>query len=167
MKAKLYVIAAATILLACKKDDQPTTNANDEQFLRDASVSNYNEIDAGQLASSKAKDRSVKQFGALMVTEHQDAQNELKSLAANKKITIAEAPDQSHAAQKQQLLQMDTAAFDSAYIHAQVTDHQAAVKLFSNEISNGKDQQVKDYANKYLPHIQMHFSRADSTSKRF
>ena len=56
-------------------------------------------------------------------------------------------------------------SFDSAYISSQVMDHQAAVTLFQNEISNGNNSSVKSYASTYLPHIQMHLQKADSLSR--
>src|SRR5438046_52776 len=38
------------------------------------------------------------------------------------------------------------------------------IALFQDEIKNGSRQDVKDYASKYLPHIQMHLTSADSIS---
>jgi putative membrane protein len=58
-------------------------------------------------------------------------------------------------------------SFDTAYINSQVKDHQAAVNLFQSEISAGATQSVKDYASKYLPHIQMHLNMADSIRTTF
>ena len=164
----LAILIVFTILISCKKnDDEVTLNAVDEQFLKAAARSNANEIDAGSLASAKATDGSVKQYGALMLSEHQQAQNELLPMAETKRVTVPTSPDERHMAIKQQLSQMSGRAFDSAYIITQVNDHKATLEMFVNEITNGMDQQVKDYANKYLPHIQMHFNRADSTAKRF
>jgi len=53
-------------------------------------------------------------------------------------------------------------AFDSTYINSQVMDHQAAIQLFQSEASNGNDSRLRDYAQKYLPKLQMHLQMADS-----
>jgi putative membrane protein len=60
---------------------------------------------------------------------------------------------------------MDGFPFDTAYMNSQIKDHQKAIALFETEISNGKDQELKDYARKYLPYIQMHHHTADSIRK--
>ena len=45
-------------------------------------------------------------------------------------------------------------------MNSQVRDHQKTETLFETETANGKDQGLKDYANKYLPHIRMHLENA-------
>jgi putative membrane protein len=52
--------------------------------------------------------------------------------------------------------------FDSVYIMNQIKDHQAAISDFQNEISEGNQSDVINYANKYLPKLQMHLQIADS-----
>jgi putative membrane protein len=53
-------------------------------------------------------------------------------------------------------------AFDTAYMKSQVMDHDAALQLFQQEAANGENQKLRDYANKYVPHIMMHKQMADS-----
>ena len=62
---------------------------------------------------------------------------------------------------------MSGRAFDSAYMHNQVTDHQTTVANFQTELNQGQDQDVKNYANKNLPHIQIHLQRADSITNAY
>jgi putative membrane protein len=178
MKTRLFLLATLflSLIVSCKddKDDNNNNNNNndqslndkDKQFLTMAAYSNYAEIDAAQLAGTKATDTAVKNFSFLMVTEHQMALNELKSLAQNR-VTLPTGPDQAHITLKQQLSAMSGRKFDSTYIHLQVTDHQAAETLFKDEINNGKNADVKNYANKYLPHIQMHLTKAISISSKY
>jgi putative membrane protein len=58
-------------------------------------------------------------------------------------------------------------AFDSIYIHSQVADHDMTIANFQTEQNNGSHRDVQDYANRYLPHIQMHRQSADSISRAF
>ena len=39
---------------------------------------------------------------------------------------------------------------------------QKTINIFGMEISNGNNSSVRNYANTYLPHIQMHLQKADS-----
>lgn len=168
MKTKIIIGASVVLsMVCCKKEASEKLNDTDRNFMKMAAHSNYAEIDAGQLAASKATDNSVKNFGSLMVAEHQTAQNELNSLASDKKYELPTGPDEAHIALKNQLAQMNGHKFDSAYIHSQVMDHQKVLNLFKEEQNNGKDKDVKNYADKYIHHIQMHYDRADSTAKRF
>ena len=160
--AGLLIVALAP---ACKKDKK--LSDTDENFMKNAAYANYNEIDAGQLAGTQATDSAVRSFAHMMVAEHQTALNELKSLAQDKDIALPTGPDAAHIAAKQQLQQLSGHAFDSAYIHMQVTDHQTTVNLFQGEINSGENEDVQNYARKYLPHIQMHLNMADTIADRF
>jgi putative membrane protein len=116
MKAITVILSTTIIILgtSCKKKDP--LNDTDRNFLTMASYGNYNEIDAGQLAATKATDTLVKNFGNRMITDHQIAKNELISLAQNKEVTLPTGPDQTHITMKQQLMNMSGRTFDSTYI---------------------------------------------------
>jgi putative membrane protein len=61
-----------------------------------------------------------------------------------------------------QLQTLSGNVFDTTYIGAQVRDHILTIQIFQQELSNGNNQQVKNYANKYLPVIQMHLQEAQN-----
>ena len=103
----------------------------------------------------------------MMITDHMNAQDELKRIAKDKKEDIPSEADAAHKAMLKEMMSLSGRAFDSMYIHSQVKDHKEVIALFQEELNKGKDQDLKDYANKYLPAIQMHLNRADSTASRF
>ena len=72
-----------------------------------------------------------------------------------------------HVALGAQLLTLDGRAFDSVYIHSQVSDHQKAITFFQNEIDKGNNSRLKNYANTQLPHLQEHLRIADSLAANF
>lgn len=157
----------ALVTSGCKDDDdnnddvppQEDVSQADKDFMMKATLANRAEIELGELAASKGQHDSVKAFGRLMVTEHTTAQNELNALASSKQVTLPAAPDSAHQALSQQLKTMSGNKFDSTYIHHQVMDHQKTQQDFQAEINQGKNADVKNYANKYLPHINMHLDR--------
>jgi len=164
---KLLGIAliCAVVFVACNKDDDDdnTMNQTDLNFMTMASYSNHNEIAAGRIADSSAVDSAVDMFGRMMVMDHTTAETELTSLAQQMGTSIPQMPDSAHIAMGQMLRSLaGTTTFDQTYISSQVTDHQATISLFQNEINNGINQSVKAYAQKYLPKIQMHKQMADS-----
>lgn len=169
---KVIILGSLTALIfsACKKDDNSNSNtvsASDKTFVMQASMSNTAEVQAGNLASSKASSAAVKAFAQYMVTEHTTAQTDLQKVASTYNLTLADSVDASHVALLSQLNALSGRAFDSVYIHSQITDHQNALNLFNNEISSGTNASVKNYASTYKPHIQMHLNMADSISHSF
>jgi putative membrane protein len=75
---------------------------------------------------------------------------------------VKDTIDAAHVTLMQTLQGLSGRAFDSTYIVNQVSDHQKTVTDFQTELSSGSRSEVKDYANKYLPKIQMHLQKADS-----
>lgn len=158
----------ALVYTGCKDDDDddddtsPTEDVSqaDRDFAMKAALSNRAEIELGELAATRAQHDSVKAFARLMINEHTTAQNELATLAQNKQISLPTTIDSAHQALKNQLMAMSGNRFDSTYISTQVVDHQRTQQDFQTEINQGQNGEIKNYANKYLPHINMHLDRA-------
>ena len=172
MKLNKLFLACSTVAVlfaACNKDDDDNNsnlNDTDRNFMMKASYGNYNEIDAGSLASTKGNRSDVRSYGSMMVIDHTAAQNQMKTLATQKGVTnLPTGPDSVHVAMKQMMMNMNGRTFDTAYMNAQVRDHQATINLFQNEISNGQDAQVKNMASTKLPIIQHHYHLADSIAR--
>jgi putative membrane protein len=168
----MATVLIASFLTACDDDDDDVTpnntlSATDSSFMRLAAFGNKAEIDAGTLASTKGTNPAVKTFGQMMVMDHQTAYDDLSSLASSWSITIPTTPDPVHVAKKEYLMTLTGHSFDTAYINAQVMDHENTVALFQKQLDSGRNQQLKDYANKYLPKIKMHLMMADSLDTVF
>lgn len=162
-------LAVVMFMCACSKDDNnnndPSSfNATDRQFMMNASYGNHAEIDAGQAAASKGMQDSIRMFGQMMVTDHTMAQQSLDSIASAFNAVSPTTADSMHITMLQQMSQLSGHTFDTAYINAQVTDHQKTINLFQDEVNSGNNQWLKNYANRYLPAIQVHYNMAVSLS---
>ena len=168
MKKWIVALSVCTaVLSACdKNNDEDELNSTDRNFVTMASISNNAEIGAGQLAAQKGTNSMVKAFGSQMVTEHTMAQNDLHTRGSNAGITVADSVDAEHRALMTRLMSLSGYAFDTAYMNSQVRDHQNTLNLFNNEISSGQQQDIRSYAQQYQPHIQMHFTTADSIRRK-
>jgi putative membrane protein len=165
----LFVCAAIAFICAdCSHNDNDNTTVSnaDSYFMQQASYSNYAEISAGAIAASKGGDDSVRMFGSMMVADHGNAQSSLDSIASSLNVTVPNTADSVHQAMAAQLQTLSGNTFDTAYINAQVKDHMATIAIFQQEISGGNNAQVKAYANKNLPIIQMHLQEAQSIQQR-
>jgi putative membrane protein len=171
MKVKHLWLAACLLTglttLSCNKNDDDELNSTDRDFMMKASVGNTAETDAANLAVSKASNATVRAFAQRMISEHSMAQTDLKNLGTSTGYTVRDTLDPAHVALKVQLTALSGRQFDSVYMYAQVADHQTAVANFQNEQAGGQHNGVKNYANTYLPHIQMHLTSADSISRAF
>jgi putative membrane protein len=169
-KVFLMGSALALLLTACKKDDTEDNGkaiAQDQTCVTSANLSNSAEVRLGQLALSRSSNTGVKTFAQMMVTEHSQAQADLSGIATGINVNVKDTIDAQHQMLMSRLDTLNGLAFDTVYINSQVKDHQANVTLFQSEVSAGSNQSVKDYASKYLPHIQMHLNMADSIRTTF
>jgi putative membrane protein len=137
------------------KAAKPTQGA-DSTFIRTAAMDGMAEVEHGRLAAQNASSAEVKEFGERMVKDHEKANAELKSLAAQKNVTLPGELDAKHRAMQDKLSKLKGAAFDSAYVSHMVDAHKQAVALFQREAKSGKDAETKAFAEKILPTLQEH-----------
>lgn len=137
-----------------------------EHFVKDAAAANIAEVELGRLATQKASSEDVKQFGQRMVDDHGKANDELKTLAKNKNITLPETMDAAHKAKHDRLVKLSGVAFDRSYLRDMVTGHRKVAAEFRAESTNGKDAEIKAYASKMLPTIEEHLKEAESLSSK-
>ena len=164
----LAMVIGVSVVSCDKNDDDNnmnSTNATDKNFMVQATYGNKSEVAAGAIAASKAQRDSIKFFGQMMVMDHTMAQTSLDSIANAVTVTLPSGPDSMHQVMAQQLMTLSGKTFDSTYINSQVTDHQKTISLFEDEIANGRHQLVKNFANKNLPTIRMHYEMAVRLSK--
>jgi putative membrane protein len=137
----------------------------DRQFVMEAAVGGLAEVALGQMAGEKAESDQVKQFGQRMVTDHGKANDELKTLAQNKGMTLPANVDAKHKATQDRLSKLSGAAFDRAYMQEMLNDHRKDVNEFRKESQSGKDPDVKAWAAKTLPTLEEHLQMAQSASR--
>jgi putative membrane protein len=135
------------------------TNNTDRLFARLAATGGKAEVDLGQLAAQKATATSVKQFAQMMVEDHSKANAKLAELA--KAIALPAGLDPDHQAVRDKLEKLAGAAFDAAYILAQIEDHQKTVQLLQWEIGSGQDAPLQKFAAETLPTVLRHLRHAE------
>jgi len=154
----------SSIIMSCEDDNEVNTAPNDfdKTFMTNAAYGNRNEIDFAQLALAKSQNDSIRMFAQKMVADHSTAQSELDSLSDKFSFTLPTTIDSAHQALKPQLEALSGYSFDTAYINGQVKDHQATITLFQNEVNQGLNPDVRNWASGKLPHLQEHLALADS-----
>jgi putative membrane protein len=137
----------------------------DQTFVTKAAEGGLAEVELGKLAQEKAASDQVKSFAQRMVTDHTKANDELKTIAQNKNITLPNELDARDKALRDRLSKLSGAPFDHAYMQAMVTDHRKVANEFRHESQIGKDSDIKAFASKTLPTIEEHLKLAQDANK--
>ena len=140
---------------ASDKGDSVVTGG-DLAFMNSAAPSNMAEVELGKMASTKAASNDVKQFGQKMVEDHSKANDELKQLAAQKKVMLPPDVMPGHKQLMEKLSKLSGADFDKEYVAAMVEAHEKDVAAFENVSKTAADADVKAFAAKTLPTLKMH-----------
>lgn len=137
-----------------------TEPSSDTAIVQQLAAGGTAEVAAGKVASSKAQNQKVKEFGQQMVTDHTKANDKLMALAKTKNINVQAKPDSEHTAKLAELEKLSGSAFDKKYMEGQVEDHQKTVQLLQRAISSGKDSDIRQFATDTLPVVTHHLDMA-------
>lgn len=140
--------------------DVPT---DPQQFANAAAASDQYEIQSSQMAAEKAARADVKEFAAMLVTEHQTSTANLKTAAGQVSPAITPAPELT-AEQQANLDALRAAAngeaFDRLYLQQQVPAHEKALAMLQGYAQSGQAQPLKDFAGQTAPVVEKHLERA-------
>lgn len=134
----------------------------DAAFYKKAAEGGIAEVELGKLAQEKSPTQSVKDFGAMMVTDHSAANDKLKAIAERKSIKLPSSPSVGQMATKTKLEVLSGDTFDKSYIKGMVKDHQEDIEEFQKEATSGQDPDAKAYATETLPTLKRHLKKIES-----
>jgi putative membrane protein len=156
MKSLLVSITIALPLIAWAADNP------DAKFYKSAAEGGIAEVELGNLAQKKSENSSVKDFGAMMVSDHSAANDKLKSIASSKDVKLPTSPSVGQMATKTKLEVLSGKTFDNSYIKSMIKDHEETIAMFKREIAEGQDPDAKAFATKTLPTLQGHLKKIES-----
>jgi putative membrane protein len=138
------------------KNETNESNVDEDgaAFMKTAALGGMMEVELGKLAQSQATNTRVKEFGAKMVIDHQNANAELKAIAESNGILLPAEYPADVKAHVQAMKKLKGAAFDKQYMDMMVYDHAKTLNLFRNA-GVGKDV-LKDYVARTLPVLESH-----------
>ncbi|HTV77819.1 MAG TPA: DUF4142 domain-containing protein [Steroidobacteraceae bacterium] len=160
MKRHLLILLCAAVPLIAHAADNP-----DKSFYKDAAEAGMAEVNDGMLASDKATDPKLKEFAAMMIKDHGEANEKLSQLAGTKDIKLPKSASVKQMAEHEKLKLESGETFDKAYIKDQLSDHRSTLRLLHKEINTGKDPDAQAFAKEILPTIQKHMRAIDKIAK--
>jgi putative membrane protein len=134
----------------------------DYNFVAQANLGAPFQVDSGRLAEEKATTAAIRDYAHLMVVTHIPVIDALNAILQRKGIT---APPNTllHGAYDTMIASLKVeraAALDQDYVNGQVEYQRGNSALFQDEIQNGTDLDLKEFARQTLPKIQDHLQRA-------
>lgn len=156
----LLLFSSSAIALAQTDTTTTTLNASDSSFMQHAAGASMAEVQMGKLAVDKSTNADVKQTAQRIVDDHTKADDQLKTLAASKHVSLPTDPPTDTQKEVTRLQKLDGSAFDTAWSKDMVKDHQQAIKLFTKESSSAKDKDVGQFASSTLPTLKTHLQMA-------
>lgn len=131
----------------------------DADFVAEAVASEYAEIKMAQLAIERSTNADVKAMATMLEADHTKTLNELKALAQTKAITIPVEEKDGAKNDIQKLRDEDIKDFDKKWINEMKDEHKDCIDKFEKRADKAEDADIKAFAAKTLPHLQMHLDK--------
>lgn len=143
------------------KDQKSTLSDQDKKFADAAAIGGLMEVMMGKLAATNAENSVVKSLGAMMVTDHTKANDELKKWASGIGYTLPATLDTEKQKMYDDLKAKKGKDFDKKYTDLMVSDHKEDVEAFKKEASEGTEASLKSFAAKTLPTLEHHLQESE------
>jgi putative membrane protein len=161
MKTHILLSITFLVIIACTLPGY-SQQSIDQRFASTAAEGGMLEVKLGELAMKKGSSKEVKDFGKGMITDHSKANNELKTLAKKKNITIPTSLSQKKQQQYDSLASMSGDKFDKVYMNMMLLSHEQTINLFETELNKGEDPEIKKWAGQKVPALKHHLQMANA-----
>jgi putative membrane protein len=136
-----------------------TAQITDADFVQQVANAGAFEIQSSELAPQRARLQTVKAFAERMITDHRAADQQLAAAATG--MGMSAPTPQLSAEQQAALDSLRTKSgeeFDDAYLDAQVSAHEDAVRLFETYLAGAQPGALRDFAQNTLPTLRTHLT---------
>jgi putative membrane protein len=135
-------------------------SSDDKSFLKDAVEEGNAEIALANLALKKSTRPEIKAFAHRITSDHEKANEQLKSIAAANQTEMPSGTGLKYAAVKARLEILAGRDFENDCVNTMVDDQQADIAAFEKEVQYGSDADLKKFASMTLPSLKQYLSMA-------
>jgi putative membrane protein len=100
-----------------------------------------------------------------MVKDHTAINDDLKTLATQKGVTLPDGLDATHEGMLDKLTALAGVEFDNAYIADMAKGHKMDATAFKAESATTQDADVKGFVDKSIPVVERHLKHISSMKK--
>jgi len=168
MRKALFMLAAMAVVAAVAGGGDAgaqtdTISEQDKTFLKGQQETNLAEVSLGKVVMERATSEAVKELATKLVADHQQVLELNKALHQKLGLTAPEETSAEMKAKGEEIKSKSGAAFDAAFVAAQIEGHTKSISSAQKEISSGSHPDVKAFATDYLPKAQMHLQHSQQT----
>jgi putative membrane protein len=144
---------------------QAKLSQQDRKFMMDAAQGGMLEVEASRLALERASSEQVREFAQQLLKDHTDANEKLMQIAQDKGVKLPKELDAKHKQQLSKLGKLKGEEFDRTYMQELGhKDHKKDIQAFEKQARQGKDAELRTFAEETLPVLQKHLSMAHKVS---
>lgn len=162
---KKYAIGTSMLAATAFMVAQGAWAADSKSFITQAIQGNLAEISLGKLAQEKAGSDAVKQYGAMLVTDHTAANDKATQAAKSLGVTAPTEPTSEQKQMHDTLAKATGQTFDRDFAREMVQDHQKDVADYKAEADSSPKDAASQYAADTLPTLQKHLTDAQALGK--
>jgi putative membrane protein len=172
--AAVAVAVASTFAVASRlraEGDAPLRALDDPTIVAIFDAANTADIETGALAAERGSSKEVRDFGAMLVRDHNMVRKQGRDLAAKLGVTPTPPKDdqsgRDHAAAMKRLRGLHGAAFDHAFLQHEVSFHKAVIDAVTTTLLPAiQNAEVKALVVKVAPAFQAHMLAAQNLDKK-
>jgi putative membrane protein len=130
-------------------------------FLRDAIRGNFSEVTLGRMIQNRGASRQVRNFGAMLVSDHSKGLAQAQQIAARLRLRIPATLTPEAQAEQARLRSLSGPAFDREVRRYMINDHRKDIAEFRAQARTG-ERATSGYAAATIPVMQRHLAAAQA-----
>ncbi len=146
---------------AVNKEVKPV-GSDASNFAVKAADGGMMEVELGKIARDHAANPRVRAFGDMMVRDHSQAGDNLKSIATSLNIALPDSVSDDARKEIDKMKMKKGKDFDMAYVNMMVDDHKKDIDEFKKCAADCSDSTIKSFAANTLPVLEKHLDSIEA-----
>ena len=151
---------AGCALACCALVAGPAMANSPADFVEKVAATSVAEIETSRMAIGKTSSTDIESYAVEIIKDQTDANRDLKKIASEQDLPVPTHEQILSKAKPMMLEVQEGDSFDAAYAANQVKAHEDAIELFKQQIKDPGSPELKAFAEKYLPKLEMHLGMA-------
>lgn len=161
MRPSRMMAIATTFLFAVASASAAELSNRDKDYLRERASLFMADVRAGELASHKAQTELVRAFAYRLVNDHKRSLEQIRKLAAARKVELPAAPSDRDLKTVTELEGVTGTRFDKRYIERAIRQHKAGTKADRQRSQGSKDPELRTLATASFEVEDLHLALAN------
>jgi len=132
----------------------------DNDFLAMASECLNCQCSLADLVEKRASRQEVKEFAKRMEEDHKALLKDLAATLKDRKVAIVAGTSKKDKERCKEVGKLEGTEFEKTFLKYVADDHEKAIRVCENQIKNGKDQKVTEFATSAVKKLREHLKEA-------